>query len=168
MEILYRDNYLFGDAIREVHSVIFYETFVLGNMDIIMQCMQYMSDKTRKDAEWIVFNFREEYGCGVSMDDRISFTKSLVRDIREHTGKNISYALWLAEKRTLLESYKADPDGLDGYVTSDVILSDIMPDGRLYGYTEPQYPAIKSERTMECGLPFELIRLDGEFAGVDL
>lgn len=46
----------------------------------------------------------------------------------------------LASREDVLDLYEADPDDIDEYEVSDVILSDIGHDGRLYGYTNDPEP----------------------------
>ena len=67
----------------------------------------------------------------------IDFYKAVLEEIKLVTGKNITYVLWLAEKEDVIKIYgdgHLEDNQIDEYYTSDIVLSDIGVDGKLFGY----------------------------------
>ena len=67
--------------------------------------------------------------------------KNMLSEIKTQTGKDIKYALWLAEKETVIDMYDGAENGIDVYETKDgVILSDLGYDGVLFGFEKLPEP----------------------------
>ena len=66
----------------------------------------------------------------------------LVDAVQKDTQKKIFSVVWLAQKELLLDLYRADESDIDEYEVSDIILSDLGPDGRLYAYDYDPQPIL--------------------------
>lgn len=65
---------------------------------------------------------------------QLEFLEKVRLEISAQTGRDIQYALWLADKACVQKFYGGTDGDTEGYVTSDVALSDLGPSGVLFGY----------------------------------
>lgn len=103
------------------------------------------------DGEEMIVNIDDEILTLTSLDiemldviykyasnENVDFFKELVEEINKVTNKNLKYALWLCDTKEDVYRYDIDGDlkdeDIDAYLESDIVLSDIGSDGKLYGY----------------------------------
>lgn len=145
MNIRYRTEDFSGSMVRDAASVMAYETFELGNIDIL----EYLRDNFLKDPALIekVSAFIDEinengYVDDFSDDDRIQFFHELLDEVEKETGVPVKYALWLTDLDSLTDKehfygkYVECPENIDSYEVGPIILSELDCDGTLYGYTD--------------------------------
>ena len=135
--VRYRTEAFSGSGVRDGVEVVWYEIFKLGNIDILdclsrtilnrhsicevmMQCQQNLENN----------GYVEDMG----EEDAKAFVRRIIEAVNEETGKNVNYALWLADKETVKNIYHGEDEDIDSYQTGSVVLSDIGYDGTLYGY----------------------------------
>ena len=154
----YRSEQPFGEGYRDAASVMAHEVFNLENRDIIdTLCDGILSKSSIKD------NLKRLGSCvgyrNVGLCNRDSEMESLcdnafknesigieyfnkvLGEIELATGKKIKYALWLCDSIDDVVTEYAQFSNItefDKYETSDIVLSDIGREGKLYGYEE--YP----------------------------
>lgn len=144
MNIRYRTENFSGSMVRDAASVMAFETFELGNIDIL----EYLRDNFLKEPALIekTSGFIDEisengYVDDLSEDDRIQFFHELLNDVEKETGVSVKYALWLTDLDSLTDKehfYGKDvdcPENIDSYEVGPIILSELDCDGTLYGYT---------------------------------
>ena len=144
----YRSENVSGSGERGVLPVIMYETFELGNTDILDYFIKHhpgsdLSERCRTVSE----SLQEACELNLLYEEEKKLIEDVVAAVSAETGKDIRYVLWLTDPEYILELYLhldvGEETYLDGYEESDVIFSDIGPDGTLYGYEE--YPEPVSE-----------------------
>lgn len=151
--IRYRTESFSGSRERDAAEVMAYETFDMGNTDIL----EYLSETILKDnpiCEKFHDFIRELDENGYVEDmgwfDKVDFFKAVLDEIKKATTLDIKYALWLADENTVFDFYGCDMAGsvlgvdYDAYVVGPVILSDLGYDGALYGYVD--FPEPLSDR----------------------
>ena len=158
----YRSETLFGEKYRDAAPVMAHETFELGNTDICSTLRETIlrGSKIANDLETL-----DEYLSNGGSDAenakaieamfedealQVNFFQKVLDEIEKGTGKKIKYCLWLADDPKDLQSYcigeqELFDEDIDCYEETDIVLSDIGSDGKLYGYEE--YPK------KECTLP---------------
>ena len=144
MKTEFRSDSLFGAYIREPVKVIQYETFELGNADIGEYILQHYNipQETKETWEWIINQLVENECVELSTGEKEEAAQMLVDAVQKDTQKKIFSVIWLAQKELLLDLYRADESDIDEYEVSDVILSDLGPDGRLYAYDYDPQPVL--------------------------
>ena len=145
--IRYRTETFSGLGERNAAEVMSYETFEMGNVDILEtllntvlkdrgeineQCFQYMNAINNSGLDGIP-KFKEG----------VQFFQEVLAEIKAVTGHEIKYALWLAnledvKDKNFYGKYIESDDDIDAYETGPVILSELGCDGTLYGY--PTWP----------------------------
>lgn len=83
-------------------------------------------------------------------DDELGhLLKEILFCIADETGVDVRYALWLADRDSVIENYEGDELEIHAYETDGaVVLSDLGYDGTLYGYASmPE--EIEEEDVME-------------------
>ena len=150
--IRYRTESFSGMGYRQAAAVMAFETFCLGNTDIL----DYLADGPLSEtpiAEKLRSLSAEITEDGSNHDDPssddIGFMESVLTTLADATGITVRYALWLTDRQTLERLYgkdMQDPCDYDAYETGPVILSDLGYDGALYGYAEIPQP-LKDEKT---------------------
>lgn len=149
-EILYRSDEVYGSGVRDIVEVMKYETFELGNLDIL----DYLYIHYRKAFGDIfagrierVYNDLNYYGYdsndikGYYTDEKQTEIFTLVIDkLNKYYGVNLKYCLWLADKTEVVERYKVTPESIDAYRISNYILSDLAKEGKLFAYEELPEP----------------------------
>lgn len=163
MSILgFRTESYSGSKVRKLSDIIEYEMSELKNKDIPQYILKeyghYMTKKQRLDLETILKeNNTGEYpfigdGGGYGVADRDDLRKLIGAMInaasctvcgytcknRTYTAtKTLNYGLWLADRNEVIEHYAVGAEhDISAYPKSNVILSDLGPDGCLYGYVK--------------------------------
>ena len=68
-------------------------------------------------------------------DSEIKYiAEEIVKEICEETDKHLRYGLWLAPKKSVIDFYDGTEENINAYPISDVILSDLGDDGKLFAY----------------------------------
>lgn len=151
----YRSETLFGEEYRDAAPVMAHETFELGNTDICRTLRDTIlkGSEIANDLETL-----EEYLNNGGSDEenakaieamfdeealQVEFFQKVLDEIEKRTGKKINYCLWLADDPKDLQGYcigeqELYDEDIDCYEETDIVLSDIGSDGKLYGYEE--YP----------------------------
>ncbi len=160
--IKYRTEKLYGEGYRDAAPVMAHEIFELNNVDIIDTLIGTIltdDSEPRRALEIINFELRANvphlhdnkgiFNIIQNYDDHeyeaVLLFENVLKEINNKTGKNIRYVLWLCDsKEDLYNSYYYDggltDNDIDEYEDSDVILSDLGRDGKLYGYEELPQP----------------------------
>ena len=158
----YRTEILFGENYRDAAKIMAHETFELGNSDIVSTLRNTIlkespiSDKLRILEEEIesgdistddngelydMYQTHDSYGDDTCAS--VQFFSDVLEEIKNATGKDIKYALWLCDEKENVYDYdihhELTDDDIDVYEETDIVLSDIGIGGKLYGYeTEPK------------------------------
>jgi hypothetical protein len=157
----YRSEMLFGTGYRDAAAVMAHEVFELQNTDIPYTLSRtilkgtaygnkleileeelnndYVADGDENGELYdLICNAYEDKNLGVS------FFKDVLEEIKNVTGKDIKYCIWLCDSKEDVCRYDLDGtlsnDDIDAYEESNVILSDIANEGKLYGYEECPKP----------------------------
>lgn len=144
----YRTESFAGSGIRDAVQVIAYETFELGNTDILEYILEHHLTSTtlKKECGRMI---RQIDSLGAKREPangyEFALIRNFLRDIYRKCGIDIRYVLWLTTKESASDpdwygKYLDEECGLDVYETGPVILSDLDTDGRLYGYADLPFP----------------------------
>lgn len=147
----YRSDDLFGDGYRDAVDVMAHEIFELQNADIL----DTLADGVLKDMD-IAENLKhlsydigapravyfadilEEEDADTAKEKAKAFVREILDAVREKTGKDIKYVLWLSGSvGDVITEYELNEaiTEFDEYSTADsVVLSDIGKGGKLFGY----------------------------------
>jgi len=160
--VRYRTESFSGLGERDAAEVMAYETFTMGNVDIL-ETLEKGLLKNNPELRNRCLDFIEElnnngYVEDFSCSDGVAFYKEVLEEIQKVTGHDIQYALWLADKNVVTgkecgcygkDMY--DAEDYDAYEVGPVVLSDLGSDGSLYGYVNYPEPIEKSKEMRECG-----------------
>lgn len=148
-KILYRHNQSTGKTPTDALSVLTFETRELGNSDIPRYCLEHYNfpSGTRSLMEGLIRHIDGDEGVKVSENGYPFILDLMLGHIRKETGRDIRHVLWLASRQSVIDNYEGTEDNIEAYETSPVILSDLGPDGILFGYIEApeQYTAVISD-----------------------
>lgn len=147
----YRSDDIFGDGYRDAVDVMAHEIFKLQNADIL----DTLADGVLKDMD-IAENLKhlsydigapravyfadilEEKDMDIAEEKAKAFVREILDAVREKTGKDIKYVLWLSDSvDDIVTEYELNEaiTEFDEYSTADsVVLSDIGKGGKLFGY----------------------------------
>ena len=147
----YRSDDLFGDGYRDAVDVMAHEIFELQNADIL----DTLADGVLKDMD-IAENLKhlsydigapravyfadilEEEDTDIAEGKAKAFVREILDAVREKTGKDIKYVLWLSDSvDDVIAEYELNDSitEFDEYPTANgVVLSDIGRGGKLFGY----------------------------------
>lgn len=131
-EIGFRSEEVFGEGYRDAASVMAHEVFELGNSDIL----ETLTSSFLKGNEVFrkLHNVKDE-------DSGVLFFKEVLEELSKVCGKEIKFCIWLCDQpEDVVNEYNVNLDSLDVYIKSDVILSDLGTEGKLYGYEEMPKP----------------------------
>lgn len=166
-EIGYRTEAFFEEGYRNAASVMAHETFVLDNTDILSYLIDSdLIGQGTKDYLQVYVTLIEEgrliytgyntdyeemlYRYRKNEEDRIEFFQEVLDDIKNRKGIDVNYVLWLCDSpENAFNSYNVEQNisiadiEFDGYLKSDVILSDIGTEGKLYGYEKEPKPVTR-------------------------
>lgn len=138
MAVLYRTETYSGSLERRFAHVLRFELFELGNSHIFDELIQnglVRNPELVKQMESMVREWEDNgYVDDMPEDDQLEFLEKVRLEISAQTGRNIQYALWLAEKPYIQKFYGGTDCDTKGYETSDVVLSDLGSSGVLFGY----------------------------------
>lgn len=165
--VKYRTERLWGEGYRLASEVMAYETFGLGNTDILDTLMDgilkdsYIKEELSK-LEYAISGdyFEEDISADAKLakylsiwdkyekgeeEEAISFFEDVLKAIKMKTNKDIKYCLWLCDsKEDIIKEYdmnnELDENSFDAYEDSNIILSDLGSGGKLYGYEECPIP----------------------------
>lgn len=148
----YRSEVLFGEGYRDAAKVMAHETFILGNTDICDTLSETIlkNEKIAEDLSVLskligngscdhpkAIYLNEIWESQDSCEGAVFFQKVL-DEIENKTGKKIKYCLWLVDDPKDLENYciseTLELEDIDCYQETDIVLSDIGSEGKLYGY----------------------------------
>lgn len=153
-KVRYRTEAFSGLQERAAAEVMAFETFELGNVDIletlvsgvlagrshemVERCLQMIDELNRN-------GFVDDMG----QKEKVGFFQEVLSEIERSTGVQVRYALWLADIETVTnrEWYgrdMADDLDFDSYEIGPVVLSELGSDGTLYGY--PDLPVALEEK----------------------
>lgn len=141
--IRYRTEAFSGSGERNIVDVMRFETFELGNTDILETLQDDVLEGNpicRKFGHVIDFLQGEnEDPPYESICEQRIFFQSIVSEISKVTGYDLKYALWLADKDTVTDKTfygkdMVDNNDFDSYETGPVVLSELGYEGTLFGY----------------------------------
>lgn len=147
----YRSDDLFGDGYRDAVDVMTHEIFELQNADIldtlangvlkdmdIAEHLKHLSYDISSPKSMYFADILEEENESVAEDKAKSFVREILDAVREKTGKDIKYVLWLSDSvDDVIAEYELNDaiTEFDEYSTADsVVLSDLGKGGKLFGY----------------------------------
>lgn len=154
----YRTEQLYGEGYRDAAEIMAHEVFELGNTDILdtlsetilkntptgvhLRLLSKAIDETIEDdmiKEFLDECYDDECARGVE------YFKEVLSAIKDKTGKDVKYALWLCDSIEDIKKEYECPEvdykltEFDKYEKSDIVLSDLGLGGKLYGYeVEPE------------------------------
>lgn len=130
----YRSNDIFGDGYRDAVDVMAHEIFNLWNSDIL----DTLADGVLKDMDIAEHLKLEEEDKSVAENKAKTFVREILDTVKEKTGKDIKYVLWLSDSvDDVITEYELNEPitEFDEYSTADsVVLSDLGKGGKLFGY----------------------------------
>lgn len=144
MAVMYRTETYSGSLERRIAHVLRFELFELGNSHIFDELIQNGLVRTQElvaQMKSMVGEWEENgYVDDMPETDQLEFLEKVRLDISAQTGRDIQYALWLADKSCVQKFYGGTDGDTEGYVTSDVVLSDLGASGVLFGYEQEPLP----------------------------
>jgi hypothetical protein len=129
----YRSERIYGEGHLDATKVIQYEIFELRNTDIL----DTLAKTILKDSDISLrLTLLSELISNGDENSKTSIAEDIVHEIYRFTGKKIRYVLWLCDTKEDVKSYSSelDNDDIDCYYESDLVLSDLGREGKLYGY----------------------------------
>lgn len=143
----FRSEVPFGDGYRDIIDVMVYETYELGNTDILETLKRTMEKHDKSiadDMEWMISDMVENgYAEDMGEYDWREFFGKVVSVLNRVHGTELKYCLWLADYETVRDYYgqgRLGNEDIDAYEESDIVLSDIGYDGKLYAYANLPKP----------------------------
>lgn len=147
----YRSDDLFGDGYRDAVDVMAHEIFELQNADIldtladgilkdtdIEEDLKHLSYDIGSPRAVYFADILEEEDTDTAEGKAKAFVREILDAVREKTGKDIKYVLWLSDSvDDVIAEYELNESIIefDEYSTADsVVLSDIGKGGKLFGY----------------------------------
>lgn len=138
MNIMYRTETYSGSLERRIAYVLRFELFELGNSHIFDELLQNGLVRTQELVKQMKSMVREWEENGFVDDmpetEQLEFLEKVRLEVSAQTGRDIQYALWLADKSCVQEFYGGTDSDTQGYEISDVVLSDLGHSGALFGY----------------------------------
>ena len=156
MEIMYRTESYSGAGERSAREVIAFEAGELNNADILETLLESglitdtpSDNPNAKNTPWWDKSIADKARCMIKEideegfvddmdeDDFLAVADEILASVKEKTGKDIKFALWLCDKEAIATHYGKDMcDEYDysAYEVGPVILSDLGTDGKLFGY----------------------------------
>ena len=149
----YRTEELFGEGDRDAASVMAHETFYLSNTDILDTLSQTLFQNTEYSKE--LRHMSDVINCEIddekieqflddAFDDEelgINYFNNVLKEIKKITKKDIKYVLWLCDSiEDIKQEYEINEPfiSFNIYEKSDIVLSDLGVEGKLYGYENKQ------------------------------
>lgn len=149
----YRSDGIFGDGYRDAVDVMAHEIFELWNADIldtladgilkdtdIEEDLKHLSYDIGSPKAVYFADILEEENKSVAEEKAKTFVREILDAVKEKTGKDIKYVLWLSDSvDDVISEYEINDSitEFDEYSTANsVVLSDLGKGGRLFGYEE--------------------------------
>lgn len=162
----YRSDSIFGDGYRDAVDVMVHEIFELRNADIldtladgvlkdmdIAVDMNHLAYDLRSPRASYFTDILEEENQSIAEEKSRAFIRSILDAVKEKTGKDIKYVLWLSDSvDDVIAEYELNEPitEFDEYPTADsVVLSDIGKGGKLFGYEKLPAAISTVNRKME-------------------
>ena len=136
---LYRTESCSGSGVRDVIDVIHYEMAELQNTDIpvyVLEHYAFPEDLETELRDILSLADDEDYPFTFDRGHFLDVVSRMVDEIGRQKGIPVRYALWLAEEDVVRNRYNLPGGTVDRYSVSPVVLSDLGPDGILFGYAE--------------------------------
>lgn len=147
----YRSDGIFNDGYRNAVDVMTHEIFELWNADIldtladsilkdtdIVEDLKHLSYDIGSPKAVYFADILEEENRDIAEEKGKAFARRIIDAVKEKTGKNIKYVLWLSDSvDDVIAEYELNESitEFDEYSTADsVVLSDIGKGGKLFGY----------------------------------
>lgn len=149
----YRSDGIFGDGYRDAVDVMAHEIFELWNADIldtladgvlkdtdIAEDLKHLSYDIGSPKAVYFADILEEENRDIAEEKGKAFARKILDTMKEKTGKDIKYVLWLSDSvDDVISEYELNEPitEFDEYSTANgVVLSDIGRGGKLFGYEE--------------------------------
>lgn len=149
----YRSDGIFGDGYRDAVDVMAHEIFELWNADIldtladgilkdtdIVEDLKHLSYDIGSPKAVYFADILEEENRDIAEEKGKAFVRRILDAVKEKTGKDIKYVLWLSNSiDDVISEYELNDSitEFDEYPTANcVVLSDIGRGGKLFGYEE--------------------------------
>lgn len=149
----YRSDGIFNDGCRNIVDVMTHEIFELWNADIlytladsilkdtdIAEDMVHLANDLQSPRALYFADILEEENKFAADDKAKTFVREILDVVKEKTGKDIKYVLWLSNSVDDIISEYEPNDSItefDEYPTANgVVLSDLGKGGKLFGYEE--------------------------------
>lgn len=144
----FRTESFSASGARNAVHVIAYETFVLGNSDILEYLLEnYLTTESLRRECIKALRYLDSFPKRQyrATSRQILIIRSILQEVSSKTGMEIRYVLWLTTKEAATDpewygKYMVDETDFDVYETSSVILADLDRDGKLYGYSKCPCP----------------------------
>lgn len=147
----YRSDGIFGDGYRDAVDVMAHEIFELWNADIldtladgilkdtdIEEDLKHLSYDIGSPKAVYFADILEEENRDIAEEKGKAFARRIIDAVKEKTGKNIKYVLWLSDSvDDVISEYELNDSitEFDEYPTANgVVMSDIGRGGKLFGY----------------------------------
>lgn len=149
----YRSDGIFGDGYRDAVDVMAHEIFELWNADIldtladgilkdtdIVEDLKHLSYDIGSPKAVYFADILEEKNRDIAEEKGKAFARRILDAVKEKTGRDIKYVLWLSDSiDDVISEYELNDSitEFDEYPTANgVVLSDIGRGGKLFGYEE--------------------------------
>lgn len=157
-KIGFRTEQLYGEGYRDAASVMAHETFELSNtciLDTLSKTLFANTDYGRQlqHLSKVISGEEDDENLEMFLDEAfnneeigIGFFTNVLEEVKNKTGKEIRYALWLCDSiEDIKKEYEIDENAnklteFDVYGISDIVLSDLKTQGKLYGYEDEPKP----------------------------
>ena len=136
---LYRTESFSGSGVRDVIDVIHYEIADLGNTDIpiyVLKNYNFPEELEKELRDILSLAGDEDYPFTFDRGHFLDVVARMVDEIGRQKGVSVKYALWLADEDVVRNWYNLSGGSIDKYPVSPVVLSDLGPEGALFGYAE--------------------------------
>lgn len=147
----YRSDGIFNDGYRNAVDVMTHEIFELWNADIldtladgilkdtdIVEDVIHLSDDLQFSKTAYFADIFEEKDKSIAEEKKKAFVRRILDTVKEKTGKDIKYVLWLSDSvDDVISEYELNDSitEFDEYPTANgVVLSDLGRGGKLFGY----------------------------------
>ena len=150
MKTGFRTEQFSGEGYRNAAEVMAHEVFELQNTDILVALSNGILKGTQIGTRMLLLidgieNNTDDEDMNRFLDDAfekeyvgVTYFRVVLNVIKRITGKDIKYVLWLCDSIDDVKNSYEFGDNVytefDEYETSDIVLSDIGREGKLYGY----------------------------------
>lgn len=135
---MYRSERIYGSGVRDLQEIITFEVSELWNTDVFVYSLDHYGEYFDSHlADTLkLFAYDDDYlaAFGSTVGNTV---EAFLHALNRGCGHHLRYGLWLAEKSRFPGDMQPE---LDAYLTSDVILSDLGSDGKLFAYENMPQP----------------------------